>query len=374
VVLLCLVAAAAAATVLVRVPETVSAPFTLAPIRGADPVRAFRAGVVEDVRVAESQSVAEGDTLLTITSNAVGDRSAEWKALETQVDSARARVGLRRSQDASKNLADVEEIAQLQARVDSLERSIGLKQQQLSLAHEMTQKQHEVFELGLSTRLDAIRAEMDEERIRVELEQVSGEKHEIERTLAKRRHDFEARKAASREEEQGLLDELQRTEIRKRILDEQAVHGGNRFATVSPCAGTIVKLAVRGRGAVVAEGDSVAEVVCRGERLQAVLELPQGGMALARPGERVKLLYDAFPYQRYGARSATIRWISPGRVGDTFRAFADIDDDGVVVGGERHPLAPGMGGIARIVVARRLLGSYVLEPIRQLRETMADAR
>jgi len=222
--------------------------------------------------------------------------------------------------------------------------------------------------------VESIRVEIDEQRIALELEQVTADKAAAERALAKLRHESEAHRAESREDERGLADELQKTEIRKSILDEQAVRGGNRFPAVAPCAGTIVKLAVRGPGAVVQEGDVVAEVVCRGERLQASLELPQGGMALVRPGERIKLLYDAFPYQRYGTRSATIRWISPGRVGDTFRALADIDDDAIVVSGARRPLVPGMGAVARIVLSRRLLGSYALEPIRQLRESLADAR
>jgi len=87
----------------------------------------------------------------------------------------------------------------------------------------------------------------------------------------------------------------------------------------------------------------------------------------------VKLLYDAFPYQRYGARTATIRWISPAKVGDGFRAFADLESDSVVVQGERRALAPGMGGAARVVVGRRALVSYAFEPLRQLRESLTDA-
>ena len=59
------------------------------------------------------------------------------------------------------------------------------------------------------------------------------------------------------------------------------------------------------------ESDLLAEIVCDGEPLQAELMLPERGMALVRLGQPVKLLYDAFPYERYGVQYATLRWLSP---------------------------------------------------------------
>jgi hypothetical protein len=56
-----------------------------------------------------------------------------------------------------------------------------------------------------------------------------------------------------------------------------------------------------------------------------------------------------------------------------FRAFADVDDTAVTVKGEPRPLRPGMGGRADVVVGRRALITYAFEPLRQLRESLADA-
>ena len=122
------------------------------------------------------------------------------------------------------------------------------------------------------------------------------------------------------------------------------------------------------------ESDVLAEVACAGARLQAELRLPQQGLALVGPGQPVKLMYDAFPYQRYGVRYGTVRWVSPAsgsrRGRRAFRVFAELDESTVRVQGESRPLAPGMGGRAAIIVGRRSLVSYAFEPIRQLRETM----
>ena len=78
-VLLLVFACAVLAAGLVFLPETVSAPFVLVPLRGGDPVRAFRSGIVGEVRVVEGQSVAAGDPLLTIASSASGNSGSRVK-------------------------------------------------------------------------------------------------------------------------------------------------------------------------------------------------------------------------------------------------------------------------------------------------------
>jgi multidrug efflux pump subunit AcrA (membrane-fusion protein) len=109
--------------------------------------------------------------------------------------------------------------------------------------------------------------------------------------------------------------------------------------------------------------------------LQAELRLPERGLALVRVGQPVKLLYDAFPYERYGVQYGTLRWLSPastaGANGAAFRAFADLGADSVGVEGRPRSVLPGMTGRAAIVVGRRSLASYAIEPVRQLRESLS---
>ena len=83
-----------------------------------------------------------------------------------------------------------------------------------------------------------------------------------------------------------------------------------RFA-VALAAVAPVLLGVLAAGAVVQEGAELAQIACAGERLQAELTLSQGGLSRTRPGLPVKLLYESFPYQRFGVRNGTLRWASP---------------------------------------------------------------
>jgi membrane fusion protein len=126
----------------------------------------------------------------------------------------------------------------------------------------------------------------------------------------------------------------------------------------------------------VQEGEVLGEVACSSDRLQAELMVPESGVGLLRPGQGVKLLYDAFPYQRFGVRAGTVRWVGPSGIsGDTaatFRALINLRDTIVRVRGEDRPLMPGMSGRGNIVVGRRTLISYAVEPIRQLRESVSE--
>ena len=73
-------------------------------------------------------------------------------------------------------------------------------------------------------------------------------------------------------------------------------------------------------GAVVQDGEVLAELACAGERLQAEVNVTPSGTGRIEPGQHVRLLYDAFPYQRYGIKHGTVRWVSPASAAWTSRA------------------------------------------------------
>src|SRR5215813_4248996 len=67
---------AAVAASVIEVPETVSSPFVLVPVRGTDPVRATRGGVLVKPLATEGKEVAAGEVLFVIKSETAVDRTA----------------------------------------------------------------------------------------------------------------------------------------------------------------------------------------------------------------------------------------------------------------------------------------------------------
>jgi hemolysin D len=104
-----------------------------------------------------------------------------------------------------------------------------------------------------------------------------------------------------------------------------------------------------------------------GPRLQASLEVLPRDIARVEAGQGVKLLYEAFPYQRYGVRAGTLSWVGPAaaesRGREFFPALVDVADEAIAVHGRAQPLRAGMRGQARIVVGRRRLASYAFEAL-----------
>ncbi len=364
-----------AALFLVSVPETVWATFVVRPLREADPVRTLHEGTVDKVHVEDAQQVQAGAVLYVIASEPVGDRIAERQALDARLSGGRTRLDNERQKYENQVRADQQERDRLEQRAANLQRQVRLKEQELATAQDIAGRARRTFEEGVGTAMDASQKKLDADRLTVEVEQLRTEATDTRNALGRVGYEMASRRAAFDEVQRGIGEDLSAYRARKGVLDRDRGRDGNFIEVTAPCTGTVVKLLVRSRGAVVHEGDQLADLVCAGERLEAELMLPERGLALVRQGQGVKLLYDAFPYERYGVQYATLRWLSPTSTvdprGPVFRALADISSETVGVQGQRRAVLPGMTGRAAVIVGRRSLASYAIEPLRQLRESMA---
>ncbi len=377
-ILLALCAVGAVALVTVQVPETVSASFVVVATTGADPVRSQHDGVVTGVLVADAQKVAAGVTLFTIGSEVVGDRTAERESLGTSLAGGQARLANERVKFENQRSADEQEVRRLEQRLTTIRAQLLLKEQQLALTREVLARQRRSYDEGLTSWMEVSKPTLDVDRLAVEVEQTRAETAETISADARLKYEMASRKAAFAEVARSVEEELTRARTRKDMLDREGARDGNALTVTARCAGTIVRLLVRNPGTVVAATDVLAEMVCDDETLQAELRVPQRGLALVAQHQAVKLQYDAFPYQRYGVRYATVRWISPSSSGAgdaaAFRVLADLDEQALRIGGNVRPVLPGMGGTAAVIVGRRSLLSYAFEPLRQMREAMATGR
>lgn len=357
----------------VRLPETVSSPFVLAPERGIDPVRAPRSGTVTWALAEEGGLTSKGATLFRIRSPEFGDRASELKTLEAQLTGVETSLANAHRKHESESLAAEEELKRLLDRSGYLDRMVGLKREQLELTSQQAARTQELKEQGLVSVNERADALIRQDQTGMELEQLLTESREARNGVAKLRHEQDALRSGFQELVRSLKEKTQTARIRTGALSPELGAEGSELTVSSPCVGTLLRLAVRGPGAVVGEGEVLADVACTGEQLHAELTVPQGGLAMVKPGLPVKLLYDAFPYQRYGVKEGAVVWASPASVPvngvPSFRVFVALRDQSVSVSGEARPLLPGMAGIARIVVGRRSLISYAFGPLRQLRES-----
>jgi membrane fusion protein len=368
-------AAAAVAAWVVEVPETVSSPFVLAPVRGTDPVRAVRSGVIARGLAVEGQEVAEGDVLFVIKSDTAVDRTADLDALELQKKGNVESLAAVRRQYESQRRSDAEEEKKAVERMTSLGRMIEHKEKGLVIARQMADSYEKLAARGLASVTERADRQLEVTRAEGEIEQLRGEQRETRVALEKLRLEAETRRQEQLERERVLGQEAETLAIRIGALEASPVpNEGGQYSVRAPCAGTVLAMKVQGDGTVVHEGEVLCEVGRTGEPLQAELALPRAGVGRVEPGQRIKLLYDAFPYERYGVRYGTLRWLGPASAeAESFRVLVDVDDaETVMVDGERRRLLAGMGGQAEVTVGRRSLIGYAFEPIRKLQERLAE--
>jgi multidrug efflux pump subunit AcrA (membrane-fusion protein) len=361
------------ASIVVKVPETISAPFVLAPRQGSDPVRAMRRGVVQHVNVVEGLTVAQGAKLFVIHSEQTGDQSAELRSLETQLRSAHESLAIAAEKEKSQQLSAAEERRKQEGRIEHLQRMIGLKTGELNMAREVAENYAQLRREGLASATVLRDRQAEVSRLTGQIEQLRNDQRDARAAIEKLSHDEKARWNEYRERERQLKEEIETAKIRIASRSQWvAQNQGSEFIALAPCSGTILSLQVKASGAIVGDGEVLCELACHSERLQAELKIPQIGAGRVRPGQGVKLLYDSFPYQQFGVKFATLRWISPTASTPDFRAIAEIEDSSINLMGQPTPLRAGMGGRAEVVIAKRSLISIAFDPIRQLRENMAS--
>ena len=140
-------------------------------------------------------------------------------------------------------------------------------------------------------------------------------------------------------------------------------------------AGRVVAVPVS-RGQTVPPQSVIAVLTPEGSTLEAELYVPSRSAGFITPGQEVQLMYQAFPYQKFGAANGTVRSVSrtvlaPGEVAipgleinePVFRVKVGMESDSVQAYGQAIPVQPGMLLSAGIVIDRRTLVEWLLDPI-----------
>jgi multidrug efflux pump subunit AcrA (membrane-fusion protein) len=327
------------------------------------------------VAVSEGRAVSKGTLLFAIRSLELRDRDSERSALEAQERGAGASLANARRQHESETRATEEQLESLREREVYLDRIVAMKKDQLKLTLEQEARTKKLHEQGLTSMNDRSDAEIRRSQTAMEVEQLESESRSVASAIQKLLQEGAARQAAFHERERAALERQEQTGIRIAALSaERDGSAAGDLGVPAPCDGTVVRVSVRGAGTVVRQGEPLCDVACSGETLRAALNLPQLGLPRVAAGQPVKLLFDAYPYQRYGAQAGTVLWASPAGVTQgaepAFPGLVDLAEQGLRLDGKSRPFLAGMRGTARIVIGRRSAISWAYEPLRQLRENL----
>ena len=166
--------------------------------------------------------------------------------------------------------------------------------------------------------------------------------------------------------------EAERAELRQRI----ATFEGQRSLTLhSPIDGRVATTDVT-PGSTVRPQQVLASIIPQRSFLVAEVYVPSRAAGMIKPGQPVRLLYDAFPHQRFGVARGSVDAVAgfvslPGDMPAAsglreaaYKVTIRLASDHVEDDNGRYALRPGMALAAEIVLESRSLLTWLLAPLK----------
>lgn len=155
--------------------------------------------------------------------------------------------------------------------------------------------------------------------------------------------------------------------IRFENIDEE-----NFLRILSPVSGVVTQIAFTQPGDSIPANTPIISIAAEDSRTVLKVDINERDRGFLREGLAVKMKFSAFPYQRYGFITGTLEYISPSTQGSTsadatvYRGNVSLDKDYFTVGDNNYPLRFGMAATAEIVVRKRRLIDFALDPLREI--------
>ena len=377
-----------------QVDIVATAPFRLVPLGKVQNIQAPRSGEIQEIAIHSGDLIAEGQILFRLRSQ---ETLKEFRELEqAEIAFKKAEFDLQQTLPQKRILAK-ETISALEHRVRVMQTAM-----QTSALGKHTETSHPPdLEIEIHT------AEVEHLKQQYEQNQKLYEKRLISlaaRDEAKVRYlsalaELPARMAEINRYEVSLKDlkrqileerlELERTRANfqnaydiAEIRLKQAKQTVNRSVDadidliLAPEPGIITQVLVNTPGQVVNKGQTLVTIAPASTPIVAEALILNKDVGLLSSGQKVKLKFEAFPFQDYGIQHGYLRQISPDAMGDegsgtVFRGIIDLDNTTIFVHGEEKAFMFGMKGTAEIITDRQSILMLALNPLRQLREIAA---
>ncbi|MCL1073992.1 HlyD family secretion protein [Shewanella dokdonensis] len=350
----------------------------LVPNKGLIETFANRSGNVEKLHVSEGTLVQKGDPLVTIIlrrSMTSGEELSESLIgeLKQQLDLLEVErvVNQRMLGDESARLRTA--ISDNQSSLSVINNLEKLLFEKLSIQQSQQNQHKKLYQDGFLSKLD----------YQSQQEKIINIRQEIENTKSNRVI-VSSQLNASQAELKLLPHQyaLKESELKRRRSDLQRqideTENNYRYVIRAVEAGTVAAIQIV-EGEFIATNRPLMSLIPQGAELVAELLLPTRSAGFIREGDEARLRFDAFPYQRFGFLESHISRIDKALLLDgearvpvnlsepVYRIRTQLSKQDMLAYGEAFPLRSGMLLEADIVLDRRSLLDWLLDPIYSLK-------
>ncbi|RMB11846.1 membrane fusion protein [Eilatimonas milleporae] len=348
----------------------------LVPSKGLVKLQASQFGTLAGLHIREGDFVTTGQALasILISQNTPDGDSPTQKALDAifrQKTTLQTQMTLEQNQLETETARLASERAEAALRIASLDRQIQLQEQITASAESAYMDVQELLERGYISKIESERrrqtwlSQQNQEQLKQQ------ERAEAQANLDRLNIRLEQLPNESRQRLARLRSQQSELDAKQAELE-----GRRAYAVTSPVDGKVVSISSAGVGRSVAAGQPLLTILPRDSHLEAELFIPSRAAGFVEEGQEVRLLYDAFPYQRFGSFPATITQVtesilSPEEVlapfavtQPVYRVKAAIGTDSIDINSRRIALQSGMTLQANIILERRSFLDWLLDPLR----------
>jgi len=330
--------------------------------------------IIQRVLVVEGQQVKAGDVVLALSQERYSDAGSADALLEQNLQAQHRRL---ESQAQGQSQIGAATRSALQERIrharhdqETLDEEIRLQVQQIATSTRMVEQLRPLLADRVISELqyEQQHAQMIDQQARL---QALKRQRTAAVTEATQAGEELRRLAGQTQVDQAGLDRdllsLQQEQVQRRAQRVTLIK--------APMDGVISGLTAT-PGQALGVNAVLASVVPQRAALEVVLYVPSTAVGFIKPGQGVRISYDAFPYQRFGQYRGTVRSVSQSDVpmasagGEgnkdrraVFLVKVQLDKDSVAAYGTETRLRPGLTLSADIEIDRRRLIRWMLDPL-----------
>jgi membrane fusion protein len=350
----------------------------LMPTAGTAKIFASQQGTIREIFVKEGQEVEERQPLLAIDTSQIAANGQDvnvsiLSTLESHRNRLTPQIAAEQERTKSEQARLTASIGGLEAEIYELQAQIDNQHERIRVSDVLVSNVAGLRARGLMTEPEYRQRELaaldQKQKLNSLNQQIAAKQNQLTET----RYSLEQLPTVMEGKIQSLRSELATTE--QRIAE---VSGRRAYVIRAPAAGRISTLQAT-VGQFADPRLLQMEIIPNERVLQAELFVPTRAIGFVRTGQQVRILYEAFPYQQFGAYGGRVSKVSQTILTKSdasgpielkepaYKVTAELDRPDIDAYGKKIPLQADMLLRADIILEKRLLISWLLDPLLSVR-------
>jgi membrane fusion protein, adhesin transport system len=366
-------------------------------------IQHLEGGFIEQLFVAEGDTVKDGDRLLQLNLASTGSNKEELQVrLDSQLlvrarllaeaegtelnfpdDVAKRRPALvgaqRQAYDARKRELNSqttvlkEQVKQKELEVQELSARMKAVSRNHKLATERLKMSKSLLSEGLTAKMAHLELEAEVESLDGEMRSLAPALPKAKAAVAEVKQRLEEGEIKFRREAREELGKTEQEIARVQELLQRATEVGSRAEIKSPIDGIVKNLKFTTIGGVVRPGDPIMEIVPTGEQLVIQAKLSPTDRGYVTEGQSTMVKISTYDFARYGGLKGTVIQVAPDTSADEqgqpfFRVIVQTEKNYLGESEGSLPIVPGMQATVEIHTGKKSVMDYLIKPVLKLKE------